>query len=338
MGKYLTIYDRFYIETSLKNEQPVPDIARALGKCQATIYNEINRGRVVQLDTTLQKRVVYSAELAQSKYEYNATGKGAHIKLGNNYPLADFLEGEILQKKHSPYVALENAKRQGYDVNFCLTTLYTYIKSDVFLHLRRKHLKKYRKKKNKDKRICARKYNREHSIDKRDKTVSKRQVFGHWEMDTIVGKQKTPYCCLVLTERKTRYELVRRMAHKTIDCTLAELDVLEKQLGAKFKSVFKSITTDNGVEFAGNGILERSINGGKRFDLYYTHPYASGEKGSVENNNRQLRKFIKKSEDIAQYDDDFIRYVQDDINNSPRKLFEGYTSSEQLLSEIGFLI
>ena len=142
---------------------------------------------------------------------------------------------------------------------------------------------------------------------------------------------------MVLTERKTRFEIIRKITNKSVECVLAEFDKLEKALGGKFKDIFKTVTSDNGVEFLGNGVLERSINGGKRFNMFYCHPYCSSEKGSVENANRLVRKYIKKSQNIDNYDFDYIRRTQDTINNYPRKLFNGFTSSEQLQKEIGFL-
>ena len=337
MGKYLTLQDRYYIEFALKENKSVSEIALNLGKCRACIYNEIKRGQVEQMSSDLIHYYAYSALKAQNDYECKATLKGRDINLGNNYKLAEFLENEIIIKKSSPYAALENAKRQRLEVNFCLSSFYSYIHKKVFLNLTAKNLKKYHKNKEHEKHQHSTLYTLNHSIEKRDKRIKERQEFGHWEADTVVGKKGTLSCCLVLTERKTRFEIIRKITNKSVECVLGEFDKLEEALGEEFKDIFKTVTSDNGVEFLGNGVLERSINGGKRFDMYYCHPYCSSEKGSVENANRLVRKYIKKSQNIDNYDFDYIRRTQDAINNYPRKLFNGFTSSEQLKKEIGFL-
>ena len=100
----------------------------------------------------------------------------------------------------------------------------------------------------------------------------------------------------------------------------------------KFKEKFKSITFDNGSEFRDYKGLERSYDKRKkepRVAVYYAHPYRSGERGSNENNNRLIRRFIPKGVDITPISEEYIQSIEDWMNNLLRPMF-GYKSSKQV--------
>ena len=98
--------------------------------------------------------------------------------------------------------------------------------------------------------------------------------------------------------------------------------------------MFKSITFDNGVEFMGyKGIEKSCLRKKERTNIYYAHPYCSGERGTNENNNRLIRRFIPKGIDIAKIKQSKIKEIEDWINNYPRQIF-GYKSSNMLLLNI----
>ena len=87
------------------------------------------------------------------------------------------------------------------------------------------------------------------SIEKRPKVINQRITFGHWEMDTVKGKQGvTKSCMLVLTERKTRDEIIFKLKDQKAESVVDALDRLERKWGDMFSKVFRSITVDNGVE------------------------------------------------------------------------------------------
>ena len=106
-----------------------------------------------------------------------------------------------------------------------------------------KHKKHYRK-------VIAKRPPKGTSIEKRPVEILKRDTFGHWEMDCVVGKQHTRNVLLVLTERLTRYEIVMRMPNRKAETVVDYLDKLERKHGKRFLKMFKSITIDNGSEFA----------------------------------------------------------------------------------------
>lgn len=163
-----------------------------------------------------------------------------------------------------------------------------------------------------------------------EREANRRESVGHWEMDTVVsGQGKSRECLLVLTDRKSRFEFIRRVSDKRAATTVAALDRFEYDLGTdQFRDLFKTITTDNGCEFLDAEGIMRSLNGDKRTDLYYCHPYRSGERGSNENQNRMIRRWIPRGSDISQFTDQQIRQVQFWLNNYPRKMFGGLSARE----------
>ena len=150
--------------------------------------------------------------------------------------------------------------------------------------------------------------------------VSK-EVFGHWELDTVVGKQRTKSALLVMTERSRGIELVRKIESKSQECVVAELDKLERNLGSKnFRELFKTITCDNGCENLNFEEMERSVlTNIPRTHVYYAHPYSAWERGANECANNLIRRFIPKGSDISKFPKKFISYVQKWMNSYPRK-------------------
>lgn len=109
-------------------------------------------------------------------------------------------------------------------------------------------IKKTRKKRKYRKiRSVALNNSKGRSIEERPPDIEKREEYGHREMDCVVGKRRA--CLLVLTERKSRRQLIFKMPGKTQGNVKAVLDRLERRHKGKFKELFKSITMDNGCEF-----------------------------------------------------------------------------------------
>ena len=173
------------------------------------------------------------------------------------------------------------------------------------------------------------------SIEKRPLDILKREEYGHWEMDTVYsGRNKSKSCLLVLTERKTRLEELYYMKDRTQDSVCSALNSIETRIGTNnFKERYKTITVDNGAEFLNFDGMENSTYNPnkKRTTVYYCHPFCSSERGSNENQNKLVRRWIPKGEDISNYEQD-IPFIQDWINNYPRKLFKGKSSLQVYLS------
>lgn len=320
---YMTRDERLQLEALSKAKIPVSQIARQLGFSRQTIYNELKRGayhRVVWRSSYEYDEIHYSADKAQQTHNYNQTAKGRPLKIGNDYAYANFLESKILNEKYSPAAALAAARRAGHQTRVCTSTLYSYIDKGVFLRLTNKALwikwKKRTRAEKPEQRVVHKKLP---SIEIRPEWINNREELGHWEMDLIVGKADTKPVLLTLTERASRYELIFKLPDRKAATIRGVFDQLEKQ-HKDFKTKFRSITTDNGPEFLEYDKLTSSIHGGKRFDVYYCHSYAAWEKGSNENHNRMIRRWLPKGTDFTKVSKKRIAEIQDWMNNYPRKV------------------
>lgn len=336
--KHLSQNDRIKIETMLNSGHKVVEVAEYLHVHRSTIYREIKRGEYTHRNSDYTEKTRYSSDLGQKNHDWNAQGKGRNIKIGNDRPLAEYIEGKIIEDKYSPEAALAAAAESGieFTTSISVRTLYRYIDKGIFLKLTNKDLpvKGKRKKHNKRVRVQKRASAGE-SIENRPDEVKDRENFGHWEMDTVKGKQGvTKSCMLVLTERKTRDEIIVKLPDQKAASVVEAIDRLERKWGDMFTKVFRSITVDNGVEFSDYEGLERSVlhEGEKRTFAFYCHPYSSWERGSNENNNRLIRRHIPKGEDFDEKQDRDIEYIENWINNYPRGIF-GFKTSAQLFEE-----
>lgn len=336
--KHLSQNDRIKMETMLNSGHKVVEVAEYLHVHRSTIYREIKRGEYTHRNSDYTEETRYSSDLGQKNHDWNAQGKGRNIKIGNDRPLAEYIEGKIIEDKYSPEAALAAAAESGieFTTSISVRTLYRYIDKGIFLKLTNKDLpvKGKRKKHNKRVRVQKRASAGE-SIENRPDEVKDREIFGHWEMDTVKGKQGvTKSCMLVLTERKTRDEIIVKLPDQKAASVVEAIDRLERKWGDMFTKVFRSITVDNGVEFSDYEGLERSVlhEGEKRTFAFYCHPYSSWERGSNENNNRLIRRHIPKGEDFDEKQDRDIEYIENWINNYPRGIF-GFKTSAQLFEE-----
>lgn len=337
--KYLTERERYHIEIYLKEGYTPTQIAEKIGCCRATVYNEIKRGTVEHMNTDLTITKRYDAYRGQVVQTENGHNKGKPLKIGNDMEYVRKVEELIKKYRFSPYAAIRHIKQNCPNIrtSVCLTTLYSYIDKGLFLNLSRAALPFHKKRPHKRAQAPRTALNnlRGESIENRPKALESRDSFGHWEMDTVVsGQGKSKVCLLVLTERKTRYEIIKRMKNKKAESTIQTLNRMERELGTrKFRRIFQTITTDNGVEFLNGQGIEKSIYGGKRTKTYYCHPYRSAERGSNEKQNQLIRRWIPKGADISAYSKQDIQAVQDWLNNYPREMFGGKSAREMLEQE-----
>lgn len=263
-GKHLNYEERIKIETLLKVGTKPEEIGKILGgRSGRTIRREIKRGAVELLNSDLTTRVEYSADVAQKKHDYNGTAKGPRLKIANDYALVDFIEKEIIEEKKSPYAAAEEIKQNQskFNITICYKTIYTYIDAGVFPNLTNKDLtvKKKGRTRNYHHIRTAITNQKGTSISERPEEIDKREEYGHWEMDTVVGKKGTKTVLLVLTERKLLQEMIFKMTEKSQNCVIRTLDKLERKMGSKkFRETFKTITCDNGCENLDFEGIERS--------------------------------------------------------------------------------
>lgn len=335
--KHITYTERTMIETWYNSDKKSKkEIAELLHKSERTIRRENNRGLITIRNYDWSEGTEYSARVAQDKYEYGMTGKGPSLKLDQDIKLVEHIEKEIIYNKKSPEVVSVQIKEYGFNLEISGKTIRNAIKSGViFNNLKQGKIiyKKTYNNKNKEKRV-SKLIPAEKSIEYRPKEANLREVYGHWEGDLVVGKQGTKAVLFTLTERKTRQEIIMKLPNKETKTIAQAMDKIERRYQSKFYRIFKSITFDNGVEFMGYKGLEKScLRKKKRTEIYYAHPYCSGERGTNENNNRLIRRWIPKGTDITNIKTTFIKQIEDWINNYPRSMFD-YKSSNMILLEI----
>jgi IS30 family transposase len=141
-----------------------------------------------------------------------------------------------------------------------------------------------------------------------------------------VGRQGTKPAILTLVERKTRKSLYVLIKNKTQKEVIGALRRLRKRVKGDFSAVFRTITADNGAEFLDSEGLKKAAN---CEEVYYAHPYSSWERGSNENGNRILRRFIPKGTDIGKISAKELQRIEDWVNNYPRRIF-GYKSADEV--------
>ena len=317
----------------------VKNIAEQLEFSESGIYQELRRGYYMHRNSDWTETKRYSADKAQLIADYKASGKGAPLKIGNDIEFANFVEDMVLSG-YSPEAILLYINEHGlkFKTKVCRVTLYSYIEKGVFLRISNKDLlrKGERKIKTLKDKTPKKLPDPEHSIEKRPSVIDEREEFGHWEGDTVVGKRKKGETLLVFTERVTRAEIIMKSYDKTSFSTVRLINRLERRFGSTaFREIFKSITFDNGTEFSDvRGIEYSPYTGKKRTTVYYCHPYCSSERGSNENQNGFIRRFIPKGTCISNYSKEYIRYVQLFINHYPRKLLNGENSAKRLKKEL----
>ena len=333
--KHLTYAERTMLERWYNRDHLTKrEIAKNLDKNERTIRREIKRGLTINLTSEYEEIEVYSADIAQEEYEKNLKAKGQDLKIGSDIEIVKRIEKMIKEEKKSPEVIEYELKKEGL-LDITGRTIRNYIYSGEVFDLTKEDMiynKEY-KTKNKNKRI-AKNTPPEKSIENRPKEANDRSEYGHWEGDLVIGKRKKGSVLLTFTERKTREEIIVKIKGKNTEYVVKALNILERKLGKRFYDKFKTITFDNGVEFMDYEGMEKScLRKKKRTSIYYAHPYCSGERGTNENNNRLIRRWIPKGTLIDDISKEFIQKVEDWINNYPRAMFD-YKSSNELLLNI----
>lgn len=338
--KHLSLQERYHIEILYnKNKEPVKIIAEKLERSVATIYREIKRAQSVHRNSDYTEEIIYVPERADQLYHENMKNKGRDLKIGKDIEFANYIERKIIEDKYSPEAALYAAKEENFETSICPATLYSYIDKGVFLNLTNEELPYKRNgKKRKYKKVRQQKRKSAGtSIEKRPKEIDNRDEITAWEMDSVVGMQgKAKKAFLVMTERRTRFEIIFLLKNHSSKEVVKALNYIEKQIGTEyFRKLFKSITVDNGTEFSDTeGMTKARRSNKKRTDIYYCHPYRSNERGTNENNNKLVRRHHPKGTIFDDLSRDEVRYIQDWMNNYPRRMFKGVSSAKRFKEEL----
>jgi transposase, IS30 family len=158
-------------------------------------------------------------------------------------------------------------------------------------------------------------------IDKRPKTIEKRQRVGDVEADFIVSGRSGKGYLLTVTDRKLRVSFIEIVLPVTIE----NMEKAFLKIKERFPEI-RTITTDNDLLFAQHKRLEKLLG----VKMYFCDPYSSWQKGSIENTNGEIRVSIPKGSDISTYTKKFIRTVEDKLNDRYMKCLNFATPQEAL--------
>ncbi|MGO1356521.1 IS30 family transposase [Alkalibacterium gilvum] len=334
-GKHLSYSERSQIAILKQENYSNRRIASVLERVPQTINNEVKRGTVTQLKRQKQKgkiydyyTTVYDADAGQVAYDKHRLNCGRRPKWADTDAFIEWADDKMLLDKWSPDVVTGFAlEHELFDRTIIpsTTTLYNWIDKGIMrtknLDLLEKLSRKPKassQKKRPNKRILGQ------SIDKRPKEIDARQTFGHWEIDTVVGnKEKTDAVLLTLVERQTRFEVIMKVNGKDQHSVNEAIYSLQERAGDDFSTMFKTITSDNGSEFAG---LHEALK--DTLDINFSHPYASFERGTSENQHKFIRRFIPKGKPMGHVLESQCLRIQQWMSDYPRKIL-GYKTPHE---------
>lgn len=323
--KHINYEQRKILERLLAEGRNKVEIAKILGISRSTLYEEIKRGTVKQLNSDLTEYTKYYAETGQLVYTEHRKCCRKPYKLTEVTEFIKYAEYEMLNNKMAPDTICGRAKKTKQFKNVvCTKTLYNYIDlgflkvKNIDLPLRVK-IKKNRKRIRKNRRILG------ESIENRPQYINDRTEFGHWEIDTVMGKKQKEPVLLTLDERLTRKRIMVKIEEKTSAAVEEAIRKIYDKFGTMSSEIFKSITSDNGSEFS---TLSNTL---PLTSIYYAHPYSSYERGTNEKQNSLIRYFLPKGKSLENISESSVTLIEDWINNLPRK-FANYSTPNELFN------
>lgn len=313
-------------------------IANYLGVHKSTISRELKKRKSYRLMVRTGRSIPkpYNAVDAQNDYNFKRNLSKGEYKLIKYPKMAKFIEDKIKIDKWAPDVIVGYMRVHGYFVKdgFCkisAPTIYNAIRYNIIdVKLEDTRRMKYKPEYEYHEQSSLPTSKIPYSIENRPDEIDKRLVFGHFELDTVIGTRKGKHECLMtLTERKTQFEIIFKLQFKNSEEVVKKFNQIKSFMKSNYNKVFKSLTTDNGSEFSDFlGIIADS-----KTKIYFCHPYCSGEKGTNEKNNSLIRYFIPKKTLIENYSFEYINTIANWMNNYPRKKLGYLTPLEAFLEE-----
>lgn len=309
----LTQEQRYHISALLNAGHTQKNIAEAVGIHKSTVSREINRNR--------GKRG-YRPKQAEEKALFRRKNAKKHVKLTTELKqvLIEKIKLDWSPDQISGYLKKERIAEISHE------RIYQFLLEDkktgglLYKHLR--HSGKRRKKRygSADRRgqIKNRVF-----IDERPKIVDKKQRLGDWEGDTIIGK-KQQKAIVTLVDRASKLTLIGKVAtkHSKIVSDII-IDLI-----SPMKDITHTLTFDNGKEFSDHENMAKTLG----TDIYFAHPYHSWERGLNENTNGLIRQYIKKGSSFDGISNEKIIFIQNRLNNRPRKTL-GYQTPNEVYQE-----
>ncbi len=322
--------ERIQIEALWRAGHGKKDIGRKLRRSTTTITNELERNgdssscwyKANQANRfCLERRQRANQELHEKLFIGSALEKYVETRLRLHWS-PEQIAGRL------------NAEHQGKKIHLGVSheTIYLFIyqkRKDLIPFLRHSKKRQYRRRNGTKQREMRREEAKKRRIDTRPKKIELRGELGHWEGDTIVGKEKIQRI-LTHVERKSRFTCADKIKHATAEAIhLASVKRFKRF--PKYKR--QTSTYDNGVEFSEHQKTERDVG----IKIYFAYPYHSWERGTNENTNGLLREFFSKGspfKDVSQRDvDQAVRF----LNTRPRKCLH-YLTPDEVFFERGLTL
>lgn len=324
-GTHLTAEERGAIQALHKEGYGVRAIARNIGCAPGTITYELRRG-TPERKASRGRAPGYSAKHGEAVYKSNRIRCHRRRKAERCKPFIQWVEKQFREHKWSPDTCYGYAKRMKLfpkEEMVSTGTLYNMIWAGLF-PISVTELPVALKRKSKEIKHRENKKHYGTSISERPEVASQRVEEGHWEGDTVVGKRNGQEAVILsLLEKKTENYIAIRIPGKTSEAVMGAMQMLREEYGEQFSQVFKTITVDNGSEFADFARVEAW--GTK---VYFAHPYSSWERPQNERHNGLLRAYVPKGESIEQYSEEYVLMAADELNGKPRKKLNYYTPEE----------
>jgi transposase, IS30 family len=158
-------------------------------------------------------------------------------------------------------------------------------------------------------------------IDERPTVITNRERIGDLEADFIVSGKSGSGALLTAVDRRVRYGFIR----KILPVSITNVEQAFLDIRSNFPEL-SSVTLDNDILFRFHERLEQLLG----VPIYFTHPYASWQKGSIENFNGQVRKYVRKGTDVSQYNEAYLEFVAKRLNNRFMSVLGYQTPQESL--------
>lgn len=316
--RQLTLDERYHIQVDLKDHLSQAEIARRLGRHPSTISRELKRN---ERPESLQ---LYLAERANHIARQRRRDKGERCRKIRG-PLKEIVE-ERLRWSWSPEQICGRLWRER-GIRLSHETIYQHVLRDCrqrgYLRycLRFGGYKHYRFKKS---RMAERTRARKRWLDQRPAAANDRTEIGHWERDCIVGAHGGAVL-LTMIDRHSRYSRIRRVGRQTADAVATAT----RELLAPFWSETKTLTNDNGREFAQDEALQQQLG----VPIYFTEPAAPWQRGSIENLNGLVRQYIPKGTRLETLPAGVEEALEETLNQRPRKNLSFRTPFEVFFDE-----
>lgn len=339
--KHLTPEDRISIEILHTAGFNNAFIGAFVGKDRSSIKREIDKNAIEIWDINSTKSPYkekkqinikyYSSEKAQKNAEENKLKNRKKCKL-DRYPNLKWAVVALLKEKNIDYSpdVIANLSKEGKikdaETSIGTNAIYRAVKARKYgLTINDlPHGRGYFKKQNNNPHTQTKEINerkKEISIEVMPEEIKNKETDTHFEGDSVVGVKKGTHQTLItLVNTASQFLLIRRSENKTGQATVNVLYKLEEEI-PQLSEIMESLLLDNGIEFSKIEEMMRSSKDKekKRFQIYFTHPYASYERGCNENKNRLIRRYFKKGKQVEDLSDEDILNIARKINNMPRK-------------------